>query len=73
MSVIQRKRTLVGLTQEELAKKLSVDRSTVAKWETEKSLPRAGVLIKLAKIFGCTVDELLVKEKAPSETEKEGV
>ena len=70
MSIIQRKRTLVGLTQEELAKKLSVDRSTVTKWETEKSLPRAGVLIKLAEVLGCTVDELLIKEKAPPSGEE---
>lgn len=47
------------LSQEEMAGKLGVNRSTVAKWETGKSMPRAELLPKIAKILGCTVDDLL--------------
>lgn len=50
------------LTQKQLAKQLKVDRSTVAKWEIGESLPRADKLPELAKILGCTVDELLRDE-----------
>lgn len=49
-------------TQLELARKIGVDRSTIAKWETGKSMPRAEMLPKLAECLGCTVDELLKKE-----------
>lgn len=59
MNNIQQIRRRCGINQEELALELSVDRSTVAKWETGKSLPRAEMLIKLASVLNCTVDELL--------------
>ena len=47
------------LSQNELAKKIKVAPSTVGMWETGKSVPRPSKLIKLADIFGVTVDELL--------------
>ena len=53
-----------GLTQDSLAKLLGVRQSTVAMWETAENLPRAGKLPLLAKILGCTVDELLQKDGA---------
>lgn len=62
MNAIQSKRTLERVTQEDLAVYLSVDRSTIAKWETGMSTPRAGTLKKLAAYFGCTIDELLTDE-----------
>ena len=46
-------------TQEELAKRLGVERSAVAKWESGKSQPQAARLVALAEKFGCTVDEIL--------------
>lgn len=46
-------------TQTEIAERLDVDKSTVSKWETGGSLPRAATLIKLAEVLNCTVDELL--------------
>ena len=59
MNAINAKRVSAGLKQEDIASELKIDRSTVAKWETGRSKPRADALIKLAKLFGCTVDELL--------------
>lgn len=47
------------MLQEDVASALGVDRSSVAKWETGKAVPRATMLIKLADLFHCTVDELL--------------
>ena len=60
---IKNARLAKGISQEELALKLSLDRSTVAKWETGKALPRAELLLKLAQILECSVDDLL---KAPA-------
>lgn len=47
------------LSQQELASALSVDRSTVAKWENG-GFPRADKLPKLAKILKCKVDDFFV-------------
>ncbi len=50
------------MSQQELAKKLSISQGAVSQWETGKSMPRAEMLPKLADCLGCTVDELLKKE-----------
>lgn len=47
-----------GLTQSKLAALIGVEVSTVTKWETCTSYPRAEMLPELAKILGCTIDEL---------------
>ena len=49
------------MTQEELAQAMGVDRTTVTKWESQESFPRAEMLMKLAMFFNCTVDEILGK------------
>ena len=48
-----------NMTQEELAEKLDIRRSTISMWETGESLPRTATLIKLAQVLGCSVGELL--------------
>ena len=53
------KRIKQGLTQQQLANKVGVDRTTVSKWELGKAIPRPPVLKRMAKIFNCTIDELL--------------
>lgn len=56
---IKKAREKAGLTQQDLANELGVGQSTVAMWETQNSLPRTDKLPMLAKILGCTIDELL--------------
>ena len=56
----QRKRA--GLTQMEVAKQLGVTDSAVNQWEIGKTLPNTKRLGELAKLYGCTVDELLKEE-----------
>ena len=63
MNRIRELRQEKQLSQEELARLLGVDRSAVAKWETGTNLPRAEKLIMMARIFGCSVDELLASNK----------
>ena len=73
MNAIKKIRMKSNLTQKEVARKLQIDRSTVAKWETGKADPRAEELTKLAKLFGCTVDELLTDTAAEENGKIENV
>ena len=56
---IQEFRKLRKMTQEELAEKLGVTPQAVSKWETDNSYPDIDLLVEIADLFNCTVDELL--------------
>lgn len=56
---IREARKKCGLSQEQLAEKMSVSRSAVAKWETDKGLPDVGNLKILARLLRVSVDRLL--------------
>ncbi len=53
------KRKAMGITQDALAKQMQVSRSTISMWETAKAFPRSDKLPKLARILGCSIDDLL--------------
>ena len=59
MNKIKKIREKRGLTQKQLSEMIMVNQSTVAMWETEKSVPRASNLLKLSNTLNCSVDELL--------------
>ena len=59
MSKIKEMRTKRGMSQQDLADKLGVGRSTVTLWELGVNKPRADMLIALAKVFNCQVDDFL--------------
>ncbi len=61
---ICRLRTKAGLSQNDLAQALEVSRQSVSKWETGASVPELDKLVKMAGLFGVSLDEL-VKGKAP--------
>lgn len=48
-----------GMTQTDIAEMLNVRQATVSLWESGISMPRADMLIKLAKLLNCTIDDLL--------------
>ena len=48
-----------GLSQEQLAEKLSVSRSAVAKWENDIGLPDVSNLKAMAQLLNISIDELL--------------
>lgn len=62
-------RTQLGLSQEELAEQLAVSRQSVSKWETGQSVPDLDKLIKLADLFGISVDELVREGERPQPPE----
>lgn len=63
---ITRLRTARGLSQGALAEELGVSRQSVSKWETDSSVPELDKLIKMAKLFEVTLDELVTGEAAPA-------
>ncbi|MBO4914776.1 MAG: helix-turn-helix domain-containing protein [Oscillospiraceae bacterium] len=56
---LQRLRGERGLTQQQLAEKMNVDRSTVTNWETGRRMPDAETVALLSKCLGVDVGELL--------------
>ena len=56
---LRRLRLEAGLTQAELAEKLSVTKSVVSYYELQTRTPSPDVLIRLAQIFHVTTDYLL--------------
>ena len=61
---VMRERRLRGAihTQREVAKILGVKESAVSKWERGLARPRADKLPILAKLYGCTIEELLADD-----------
>jgi Predicted transcriptional regulators len=52
-------RKSAGLSQEQFAEKMSVSRSAVAKWETDKGMPDVNNLKVMAQLLNVSVDYLL--------------
>ncbi|WP_018963774.1 helix-turn-helix domain-containing protein [Coprothermobacter platensis] len=48
-----------GLSQEDLAEKLSVSRQAISRWESDSTLPDAENLLEISKLFGVTADYLI--------------
>ncbi|WP_406692769.1 helix-turn-helix transcriptional regulator [Saccharopolyspora sp. ID03-671] len=55
---LARQRHAVGMTQEQLAAALGVERSTIYRWESGKVAPRPDVQPKLARALSVSPDEL---------------
>lgn len=56
LAALRRKK---GLTQEDLSEKLNVSRQSVSRWEMDAAFPETDKLIKLGKLFECSIDFLL--------------
>ena len=52
-------REAAGLSQAEAAKAVGVSQSAICLWETDKTRPRAALLLKIAQVYHCSVEELL--------------
>ncbi len=60
---IAERRKALGLTQAQLAEKLSITDRAVSKWETGKSLPDSSIMLELCDILKITVNDLLTGEE----------
>ena len=57
--VLKEHRTRCGMTQEFVAESLGVSRQAVSKWENGTADPSTSNLLKLAKLYGITPEELI--------------
>ena len=65
---IQQLRKANGMSQEELASKLTISRQAISKWELGESMPDTENIVQLSNLFSVTTDYLL-KDDYESETE----
>lgn len=70
---LKRLRTEKGLSQEEVAGLLFLSRQTVSKWENNQAEPGVENLKALAKLYGVSLDQLLLAEStgAPEDTPRQ--
>jgi putative transcriptional regulator len=61
-NTIKIERAIKGLTQEELAKKISVSRQTINAMEANKYVPSTVLSLKIAKVFDKKVEEIFMLE-----------
>ena len=47
-------------TQEQMAAKLNVSRQAVSNWENNKNLPDLEMIITISRVFGLSLDQLMV-------------
>jgi putative transcriptional regulator len=52
-------RTKAGWSQEFVARQMEVSRATIVNWERGNTEPSISEAVKLAKLFGITVEELM--------------
>ena len=52
-------RTSAGWSQEFVARQLEVSRATVDNWEKGRTEPSISMAVKIAKMFGVSINELL--------------
>ncbi|MBR7179067.1 MAG: helix-turn-helix transcriptional regulator [Oscillospiraceae bacterium] len=57
--VLREHRTRCSMTQEFVAESLNVSRQAVSKWENGTADPSTSNLLKLAKLYGITAEELI--------------
>ncbi|MDO5411903.1 MAG: helix-turn-helix transcriptional regulator [bacterium] len=66
---IKELRKQANKTQMQLAAEMQVTQNCVSGWETGVALPRTRQLPDLARVLGCTIDELFVPEPASTAME----
>lgn len=59
---LRRLRVERGLTQQQLAQKLHIDRGSIASWETGHRIPSVSTIMQIAQYLGADVAELLGTE-----------
>lgn len=56
-------RIRAGLRQEDVAAMLGINRAAITNWETGRALPRAQLLPALARIYNCSIDDLVLQRE----------
>ena len=56
-----------GMAQEQLGQKLGVTNKTISRWENGNYMPDVEMLSLLSKVFGVSINELIVVERLGNE------
>ncbi|MDA8140204.1 MAG: helix-turn-helix domain-containing protein [Desulfobacteraceae bacterium] len=62
---VKQYRVARGWSQEELAEKVRIRRQAVYDIESGRYLPNTAIALRLARLFGCRVEELFVEQEKP--------
>lgn len=62
-NTIKVQRAIKEITQEELARQISVSRQTINAMEANKYVPSTVLALKIAKVFNKPVEELFILEE----------
>ena len=65
-------RKIKRLTQEQLADKFHLRKSSISRYENDKQMPEVGLLKEFADFFGVTVDYLIGNESSKEEISNTG-
>lgn len=57
------------ISQESIAAQIGVTQSAVSQWESGNTMPTAQNIIDLARILGCTTDDILIPDKEEKHNE----
>ena len=63
-------RVNANLTQRQAAERISIDKSTLSKWENGKTSPRADQLEQLCCLYGVSIDEIFLNKKFSKREQK---
>ena len=69
-NIISELRKKAGLTQQELANRISVTNKAVSNWERGVSYPDTDSIMKLAEIFEISIEELMAAKQREEDTHK---
>ena len=61
--VLKEQREKIGLSQSEVAKKINTSHQNISRWESGVVLPSIDFCVKLANLYGITLDDLVGREK----------
>lgn len=67
MSAIKARRLEIRMSQAELAQKMGVRQNTISGWERGTRQPSIAKIKQLARILGCSIEDLLGGDAQPEE------
>ncbi len=60
---IKEQREKLGLTQSMVANRINTSHQNISRWESGKVLPSIDFCVKLADLYGVSLDELIGRDK----------
>lgn len=60
---LKEQRERLGLSQSEAARKINTSHQNISRWESGKILPSIDFCVKLADLYGVSLDELIGRDR----------